>query len=178
MKYYSITKEDTDRLKTVADKFYIDKNKLDGKIISWESFTNDWLWFELPDTLLDEENWKKQRSNWKDSLNNIFIELERPCELFVIRGKGVQLMIDKMASSKYVSDRIKSYSNNTKNTINGCKERSISNPESKKLLKRIQKMFESFSYQAIGAIDDSRLPVNEKIEWKALFKKNLPKDDE
>lgn len=178
MKYYSITKEDISRLKNTADRFYSKREDLDSKLISWESFTTDWLWFELPESLLDEEGWKKHRCHWKNSINDLFIELERPCELFVVRNRGVQLMINKLASHKYISDRIRSYSNNTKNTITGCKERVISNPESKKLLKKITRMFESFSYQAIGAIDDSRLPADLKIEWKRTFKKNLPKDEE
>jgi len=176
-KYYSITQQDIQRLRNVCDRLYIDKEKLDGKLISWESFTSNWLWFDLPENELDRENWKKLRSHWKNSINSEFIKLKRPCELFIVRGRGVQLLANKMASHRYSSDRMKSYVGNVKNTMVGCSERALSNPDEKKLFKRLESAFNGFLYQALGVIDDARLPAAQKQEWKLMIKKSIPKNE-
>lgn len=173
IKHYSILNEDKLKVRNVAEKIFHGKEKLIGKLITWESFTMNWLWFDLPKSELDRKNWIENRPKWIQILNKEFIKWRYPCKLYVAHGKGVQLFEHGAMINKFIANSTKKILNASTNTIDRCEELLQTDTEGKKLLRQYKRLNTEKLYTWSGMIGHSKLSGGLKSEMKKLIDAEL-----
>jgi len=86
---YVIKQKDFPHVKNIAERIYEERNELQGKIISWESFTSKYFWFDLPEEGDDYmmECWIRKRTTLSDAINQYFVNQGYLCNLEVKKMK-------------------------------------------------------------------------------------------
>ena len=175
IKFYSITKNDAFRLQGVTEKIYLAKDKID--FISWENLTTKWLWFELPETEADHNEFVNKRPTWMRAINAEFRRRKYPIRLYNRFGKGVELKEQGAMSSQSNTNGIKKVSNVFKNVVDDLDGILDSNPEGKRVLKVMKAGYINTATYWVGVIQLSSLPMAIKQATIRMIKKNLPSDD-
>lgn len=178
IKYYKITKDDRQKIKDLAEKIYLNKEKLDDKIITWEDFTTKWTWFDLPDSQIDQKNWIENRSTWVRLINDEFIKRKNACRLYVVFGRGVQLSLNERMVSKHIIKNTKKTTNCLSTVVSRTENMLESNTEGKRLLRIFSSATKRTMIYLYGEVQLSSLPKDVKTNVLKLLKSNIPEEQQ
>jgi len=175
-KYYSLGGDDKLRINHAAEKIYSKKENLIGKLITWEAFTTEWLWFDLPVTELDRINWVAKRSTWTKAINSEFEKRNNACRLYNVPSLGVNLFEQTAMVSKHVVSNTKKATN----CLSTIRDRTESMIESDTDGKRLLRIFDSSIKRTLtylyGEVQLSGLPKGMKKDVLKIITNNLPQD--
>jgi hypothetical protein len=174
IKHYSISKEDQSRLANVAEKIYLKRAELINELISWESLTTKWMWFDLPDTELDRIAWIDIRPTWMRAINNEFRQRKYPVRLYNVFGHGVELKEQGAMSNKAVFSGAKKITNVFGNVLDNAEGVIESDPEGKRVLQNMSMGLRRTMIYWHGEIQLSTLPGGVKSDLIKMIKENLP----
>lgn len=173
---FTFNKSDADKIKSATEKLYQDRDQFRGKIITWEDFWSQLLYFDLPDNDLNRHYWINIRTSFVRAINAQFAEYKYPCWLNVIYDNGVVLLIDKDAalhtSVKYTNKIINSVKL-SKSILENHLE-SFDEPEAKHIMKTSLRFIDNTFYSIIGMVVGSKLPESSKQEIITKIQKALP----
>lgn len=173
-KYYGLTKELSNKIKTIAGDIYTKKDDLIDKEITWEYFTTSYIGIELPDTELEHKDWVNSRSTWVRSINDEFVKRKNACRLHVIFGRGVQLLINGKMVNRHITGKTKKAVNCFNSIIHQGEDMLESNTEGKKLLRMFNISVRHTLTYWYGEVNLSGLPNSDKKAIMKIIKDNIP----
>jgi len=176
IKHYSISKSHNDktRLSIVAEKIYVQQKNLIGKTISWESLTTKWLWFEMPETALENNIWVQERPKWMRAFNDEWERRGNTIRFFNEPTKGVKLLEGSEMVNTVVTKDTKRLSKCHNNVIKNANGIIRGNPEGKKIIQKWSAGIRRTSIYMHGEIQLSSLPLWMKRDLLKIIKDSLP----
>ena len=173
-------KKDAILIQMVAEILNKKKEKLVGKIISWEFITEEFgFTVPLPEEEMEMSQWVHVRSAWIGYINDEFIRNKYPCKLFVMRNKGVILTTNGVVPGKTATKEYKKIFNTHKTGINRMNILKESHPTLVKFIERWVSNIEDGSIYMLGQLTrDRTLPINVRREMKKIIQESLPLSDE
>ena len=173
-KYFGLTNNDLEKVAAIADKIYTNRDRIVGKLISWESLTIHYFNFDLPSDELEHKDWVNSRPHWIVLLNKEFIKRNNACRLNVVHGQGLELLINKAMVGRHITDSTKKATNCLKTITNRTDEMITCDTEGKNFLRMFNNKIKGTLIYLYGEVSLSKLPNEWKKELMKLIKKNLP----
>jgi len=161
-------------IKDTAEILNEQKEKI--TFINWESFTFDYMKFDIPvanKDNIDYVRWVQMRPTWIESINKEFAKSSLPCYLVVDPSRGVFVLTNGEAFKSSTTKRIRKLVSTITKTVEMSAAMQNSFPELKKAFAMIGRVHEDTLHALSGRIDISRLPVHIKNDLKKMIQDNL-----
>lgn len=175
---YVIRQKDFSHLKNVAERIYAERRELQGQLISWESFTSDYFWFDLPEEDDDYMNecWIRKRTTLKDAVNKYFIDQRYLCNLEVYgRDQGIIVNIGEALVTKTTIKDFKKITNVHKSGIKSYSDLLGIDLNLDPILKSHIRRLRDLGIFTLGQLEyDRKIKPALKNELKAIILKSLP----
>jgi hypothetical protein len=177
---YNITKErHSELIYEVVERIHEESAELQGAIISWEEFTQEFMGFDMPTDDVERIRWVDFRPTWVKAINDAFIEAKYPYHLEIKHNMGVYLLVEKSAALKKISKRTKKQVSMYRNSLKEITSllESGSYPTLIPAFKWFNESVRTSMFSFIGQIDTAKLPKSQKDELKRIVVAALPPTD-